>query len=867
MSVHIDPDVHDTPSAAHILTSAFPPSPSGNSANSAPFPPPPPPFMVFHHALVCKRWLRLARFSLPAILLQADRRLSTLTFRSVISSPPRSSSSPPTSAVSPSFPLRSPLTLRHLHIGPSALDATTDDLLYSIAMGCAPSLTHMSLYRHRNLRSWDRDRGFDDPDEAVAEVTEPAVTALFAACRRLVSLKLVLPVCLPELPASVSLLQQLTRLEVSCGRVDFDFAGAFTEADAAPEPQGELPESVGSLSALRSLCIRAPCVRALPHTLSRLHSLTSLKIDHCVTLRHLPGGLGQLKKLQHLKLEGLHALISLADSIGLLSSLETLHLRSVVATTLPDSAAHLSSLKRFLLSSLPRLQSLPDYVGELPSLQELSIQQCSRLTSLPRSASSLASLTAFTVQNCRSLASLPEDIGDAPRLASLVLDELPSLVAIPESVALLSSLTHLRAAKCEVLMSLPASFDGLHSLSQLQLLGCALESLPEDFGQLSALTELHLSEVDCDLPESFGQLLKLRRLTVAASESELTLPTTFTQLEDLVIRSCYNLDTLPETIGQLTALRTPSSPHPLPSLHRLLILKCPSLASLPSGLHLLPSLLHLEIRDCVKFTKLAPRTSPSPFPPTLQTLILSNTLQNTRDMQQAISHLSSLQHLRIEHSSTLKTVPIASSLESLSLFDLSLISTLSTPNIHTLQKLKILTLHTLSLLSPLPPSITALTHLQRLHLSHMEFSNLPEDLGQMQGLRVLTIKTAPKLLALPASLTLLTSLQHLMVSECKKLPSLPEDGFGNLSSLVSLKLNNLPLLLKLPAAVAHLPLLQVLDVQECEELCELPEGLESARSLREVYVDGCSQLEEELPEALLARSGRIQVHAEDYYVD
>ncbi|CAI5466705.1 unnamed protein product [Closterium sp. Yama58-4] len=593
MTVPIDPYKPNSPSAAHILASAFPPSPSGTPATSAPPPLPPTPFTVFHHALVCKRWLRLARFSLPAILLQADRRLSTQTFRSVLSSPPPPPSSPPlplslslspptpasASAVSPSFPLHSPLTLQHLHIGPSALDAITDDLLHSIATGCARSLTHMSLYPHKNLRSWEQNRGYIDPDDAVAKVTEPAVTALFAACRNLVSLKLMLPLCLPELPASVSLLQRLTRLEVTCGRLDSDTrAVADGDGTMSSEPQPRFPEGVGSLSALRSLSIRAPCIRALPHTLSRLRSLTSLKIVGCSSLRQLPEGLGQLKKLQYLELAGSSLMDSLPDSIGLLSSIETLHLFALNAASLPDSFAHLSSLKRLFISNLSRLQTLPDGIGELPSLQQLSIESCSLLAALPPSLSALSSLTALTVYNCSALASLPEDIGDAPRLASLVLDYLPSLAAIPDSLALLSSLTHLHAAECGVLTRLPASFAGMHSLSRLQLLKCPLRSLPKDIGQLSALTDLHLNKVACDLPESFGQLLKLRRLAVSRSPFRRPLPATLTQLENLTIHGCYNLEALPETIGQLTALRTVE------------IAGCARLETLPESLSQLPGL-------------------------------------------------------------------------------------------------------------------------------------------------------------------------------------------------------------------------------------------------------------------------------------
>ncbi|CAI5497289.1 unnamed protein product [Closterium sp. Naga37s-1] len=362
------------------------------------------------------------------------------------------------------------------------------------------------------------------------------------------------------------------------------------------------------------------------------------------------------------------------------------------------------------------------------------------------------------------------------------------------------------------------------------------------------------------LPSTFGQLANsLTALEIHGCHELKQLPASFTQLtrlQRLCISNCHKLRRMPAGWGNL-----PSSPHPLPSLRRLLILKFPPLSSLPSGLHL-PSLLHLDIRDCVKFTSLPPSPSPSPFPPTLQVLILSHTLRDTGDMQQAISHLSSLQHVRIEHIPTLKTVPVLSSLETLSLYDLPLISPLSIPNIHTLQKLRILTLHTLPSLSPLPHSITALSHLQRLHLSCMEFFNLPEDLGQMQGLRVPTIDTAPKLSTLPASLTLLTSLQHLMVSDCDTFSSLPEAGFGNLASLNSLTLNNLPLLLKLPAAVSHLASLQVLEVQECKTFSEPPEGLGSARSLRDVYLEGYSQLED-LPEALLKQPGRIQVNVRE----
>ncbi|CAI5999801.1 unnamed protein product [Closterium sp. NIES-65] len=434
MTVPIDQDKPNSPSAAHILASAFLPPPSGARTTSTLLPPPlpcplpPPPFTVFHHALVCKRWLRLARFSLPAILLQAYRRLSTQTFRSFLSSPPPPSpSSPPlplslslatptpasASAVSHSFPLHSPLTLQHLHIGPSALDAITDDLLFSIATGCARSLTHMSLYRHRNLRSWQRELRVEYPDDAVATVTEPAVTALFAACRRLVSLKLTLPLCLPELPTSVSLLQRLTRLEVSCGQLDY-FSRAVDDGDddaaAASEPEARFPEGVGSLTA------------------------------------------------------------------------------------------------------------------KLPSLQELTIKSCSSLSALLPSFSALSSLTALTVYHCTALASLPEDIGDVPRLASLVLDKLSSLTAIPDSLVLLSSLTYLHAAGSMVLASLPASFEGMNSLTRLQLLECSLSSLPEDFGQLSALTELHLNKVACDLPGSFVQLRKLRRLIVDRCAPPLPTP-------------------------------------------------------------------------------------------------------------------------------------------------------------------------------------------------------------------------------------------------------------------------------------------------------------------------------------------------------
>ncbi|CAI7846791.1 unnamed protein product [Closterium sp. NIES-54] len=531
-----DPADPETPSAENILASAYPPHLSGTSADSAPLPPPlpPPPFTVFHHALVCKRWLRLARFSLPAILLQANRRLSTQTFRSFLSSPPPPSLSPPTPAsacaVSPSFPLHSPLTLQHLHIGPSALDAITDDLLHSISTGCARSLTHMSLYSHRNLRFWDPNRAPEDSDIAVTKVTEPAFAALFAACRRLVSLKLVVPLCLPELPAS-------------------------------PEPR--FPESVGSLSALRSLRIRDTYLRALPHTLSRLRSLTSLKIDGCVALRELPDSLGHLKELQHLELAKLYSLESLPHSIGLLSSLETLHLRDINAAFLPSfSSAHLSSLKRLLITSLAHLEALPDGIGQLPSLQELTIKSCARLTALPPSLSALSSLTALTVQDCTSLASLPEDIGDVPRLTSLVLDELPSLVAISDSLALLSSLMQLHAANCQDLTLLPASFAGMQSLSQLQLLGCSLGSLPEDLGHLSVLTELQLSKVAGDLPESFGQLLNLKRLT---------------------IHSFCDLENLPETIGQLTALRTVE------------IAGCRLLETLPESFSQLPNLESLTL--------------------------------------------------------------------------------------------------------------------------------------------------------------------------------------------------------------------------------------------------------------------------------
>jgi hypothetical protein len=105
------------------------------------------------------------------------------------------------------------------------------------------------------------------------------------------------------------------------------------------------------------------------------------------------------------------------DSVCL-SSLTKLSLQGSSIVNLPESVAHLSSLRSLDLSDCKLLECVPNNIGRLSSLTELSLKGSS-IVNLPESLAHLSSLKSLNLSECKFLECIPKL---PPNLNRLVVD-------------------------------------------------------------------------------------------------------------------------------------------------------------------------------------------------------------------------------------------------------------------------------------------------------------------------------------------------------------------------------------------------------------------------------------------------------------
>lgn len=377
-------------------------------------------------------------------------------------------------------------------------------------------------------------------------------------------------------------------------------------------------------------------------------------------LKDLPPKLFDAPKLQVLLLRD-NPLTVIPDGFFCnLRNLRVLDLRHTFITTLPSSFGDLKLLVVLNLSQT-ELAKLPPSLGNLSNLEELNLDVCKKLDYLPSKLSSLTQLRILSVRASRDVwmdkgvFSNWAGKGDLKDLTHLVaLEQLcitsqsqkkiptgltkalkglrilellfPKLMSFPEpGPDDLQQLEVLRLNKCQSLTSLPASFGSLQCLATLVLTSCSgLLSLPD----LDCLPQLLTLELDgcCELrslPVSFGRpdaFPVLKHLSMfncckVASFPEL-MPGAMPQLVSLNLSAWVQLDTVPESLVNLTTLRylslaictrLQSLEHDsfcfqkLPNLEELNLETAKQLSELPTSLGSLYNLRKLNITACPAF--------------------------------------------------------------------------------------------------------------------------------------------------------------------------------------------------------------------------------------------------------------------------
>lgn len=306
----------------------------------------------------------------------------------------------------------------------------------------------------------------------------------------------------------------------------------------------QLPNSISNLKKLETLTLSYLPVERIPDGIGRLPALTSLELAHLPCLTGLPD-IAALKQLTRLVLLSLPYLNTLPD-FGTLNALKSLRLDRIRAG-LPQNVWELGSLQKLELYDLPAVAEIPDDIQnltalselkiyglpvhrlpetlwQLPRLQTLVLAEMRNLQEISARIGALQTLTSLTAIYLPKLSELPPELFFLPRLEKLDVGGLkPPLSEFSEEMARLNTLKSLTLMEVS---PLPEGIWQLANLQELVLVGSALTSIPEQIGQLQALTSLELAHLNNihSLPEALGRLNNLTEIRLSRMPEDLDIP-------------------------------------------------------------------------------------------------------------------------------------------------------------------------------------------------------------------------------------------------------------------------------------------------------------------------------------------------------
>ncbi|HMQ86859.1 MAG TPA: hypothetical protein PKB07_04715 [Flavilitoribacter sp.] len=359
--------------------------------------------------------------------------------------------------------------------------------------------------------------------------------------------------------------------------------------------------------------------------------------------------------------------------------------------------------------------------------------------------------------------------------------------------------------------SLPVAVCRLPDLKILLLGGNQLKELPDEIGQLAALSVLDISGNNLEnLPKTVSRLTNLEYLN-AALNAMTRLPDSIDQLTNLKTLYLFGnkLDRLPESIGRLTNLdeleigsnKIRQLPESICNLTNLTLLGLfnNQLSALPDSIGRLTRLTRLDLT--------------------------TNGEINIPDSFWTLTNLNSLSlggnRLAYGYGKPREDAPIDLNGYYASLAGSSLLSA----RIGNFTNLKELNLGGMQL-KGLPVEIWNLRHLVSLDLSRNQIIDLPDAIKNLKNLTSLSLK-GTELSRLPAAMWRLTGLNHLNLAG-NKLEKLPE-SIGVFSDLRFLDLSDNPLG-RLPDSLGQLTQLTTLDLSGIG-LSELPPFIRNLTNL------------------------------------
>ncbi|KAK5786730.1 hypothetical protein PVK06_041373 [Gossypium arboreum] len=358
------------------------------------------------------------------------------------------------------------------------------------------------------------------------------------------------------------------------------------------------PEVMDTMEMLMDLDLSGTTLMELPSSIGNLIGLENLSLNNCENLVCLPDSFYKLKSLYSFTLQGCLRLEIFPEVMDTMEMLTNLDLSGTALKELPSSIENLVSLKYLILDNCENLVCLPESFCKLKFLEKLDLKGCLRLEIFPEILETMETLRELDLRGT-ALKELPSSIENLIGLEYLILDNCENLVCLPDSFCKLKFLEKLDLKGCLRLEIFPEILEIMERLRKLDLSGTALKELPSSIENLIDLKYLILDNCEnlvC-LPDSFYKLKSLLALSLCGS-SNLVVKNLFTttgcrpvkqkdlhglsSLKELDL-SESNLENLPTTIKQFSCLE------------ELILRKCKRLKSLPE---LPPSLVYLDADDC-----------------------------------------------------------------------------------------------------------------------------------------------------------------------------------------------------------------------------------------------------------------------------
>ncbi|XP_021726085.1 uncharacterized protein LOC110693238 isoform X2 [Chenopodium quinoa] len=587
-------------------------------------------------------------------------------------------------------------------------------------------------------------------------------------------------------------------------------------------------------------------------TLSLATNLKEMHIYYCHGLKYISSSSSEkqlsLPNLKHLWLGWCKELEEIFESNKNNHHNSALpNLVSVKVSSLPKlqrlyKDLHLcSSLEVLEVEDCPKIEQIfeaPEPILALPNSRELGLYKLENLSSIPRGLHLCSSLEVLKVMDCPKIEQIfeaPEPILALPNLRELKLDGLTNLSSIHRGLHLCSSLEVLKEADCpkiEQIFEAPEPILALPNLRELELR--MLENLSSIHRGLHLCSSLEVLKVmDCpkieqifEAPEPILALPNLRELKLDGLTNLSSIHRGLhlcSSLEVLKVADCPKIEQIFEAPEPILAL---------PNLRELELRKLENLSSIHRGLHLCSSLEVLKVMDCPKIEQIFEAPEPILALPNLRELKLDG-LTNLSSIHRGLHLCSSLEVLKVADCPKIEQIFEAPE------------PILALPNLRELELRKLENLSSIHRGLHLCSSLEVLKVMDCPKIE--QIFEAPEPILALPNLRELKLDGLTNLSSIHRGLHLCSSLEVLKVADCPKIEQIfetPEPilALPNLTELELRKLENLSSIHRGLHLCSSLEVLKVMDCPKIEQIFEAPEPILALPNLRELKLDGLTNL-------------------------